>query len=409
MRLATVRFILILVSLLSLIFVGVWFATSFWYRQQLRESLRTPLVPGSPIYVEEFSPISTAPKRVYGYLPYWTLLSTQPDAVLTDVSYFSITLGKNGEIVESTASGPDMGLRRMQGEFFTEWMSEREQLGQRPHITFTMLNNDDITAFLLSPQSQQAAIENISQVMASYPFAGLNLDIEYAGQADSDLRAAYTQFVADVRYALTRQNPGAELSVAFFGSAASKPLLWDIAALDPHVDIFVMMAYDYHYRGSPVAGPVAPIFGRESKRWQDDIISNLRDLTKLTKPSKVLLGVPFYGYEWQVTHAQPGANTYPRTGATATYDRVQKILNGQTGVSGLRTGWDEDALSPYLTYQRAGNTQIIFYEDARSLSYKLDLVQQVGLAGIAIWAIGYEGDSSDFWQVIESKIGTSAR
>lgn len=381
-----------------------WFGLTQWFRHRSQTTQISPLVPGSVIQVQEPVVGSSDPKQVYGYVPYWTLLSATPSAVLTDVSYFSLTLGADGKIVEQTADGPDMGLRRMQAESFTEWLQARAAAGQRAHITFTMLNNADISAFLSSPTAQSAAVQNITQVMASYPFSGLNLDVEYAGQATDQQRAAYSKFVADVRRAVDAQSPGVELSVAIFGSAASRPLLWDIAALEPSVDAFIMMAYDYHVRSSTTSGPVAPIFGKQAGRWQDDIITNLRDLLEFTPSEKILLGVPFYGYEWTTTSVQPGSNTFPRSGATATYDRVNKILRGETPVSQLVTRWDEEALSPYLVYRDGSDIQMIYYENARSLAYKLDLVNQVNLRGIAIWAVGYEGNSTELWDVIDSRL-----
>jgi spore germination protein YaaH len=61
-------------------------------------------------------------------------------------------------------------------------------------------------------------------------------------------------------------------------------------------------------------------------------------------------------------------------------------------------------LSPYLVYRNNGDIQMIYYEDARSLAYKLDLVNQVDLGGIAIWAVGYEGKSTELWDVIDSRL-----
>ena len=66
--------------------------------------------------------------------------------------------------------------------------------------------------------------------------------------------------------------------------------------------------------------------------------------------------------------------------------------------------WNENALSPYLTYVEDGETFVLYYEDSRSLSYKLDYVNQLDLGGIAIWALGYEGDSRELWDVINRKL-----
>lgn len=391
----------------GLIVIGViWIATTVWFRQHIQENLVTPLVRGSLIQVLEPGAGDTSPKKIYGYMPYWNLLSATPSSVLTDVAYFSLTLTGSGTLQEQTADGPDMGLRRLQAESFTEWLADRSSARQRTHITFTMLDADDISALLSSAPAQQKAVQQITQVVASYPFAGVNLDVELSGSASPNERRAFSEFVAAVNRALDEQSPDVELTVAVYGSAATKQQLWDIEALEPSVDSFIMMAYDYHVRSSAVAGPVAPIFGKQTGRWQDDIVTNLRDFIKVVPPQKVLLGIPFYGYEWTTTSAQAGATTYPKTGMTATYERVADLLQGSpSNVTQLMTRWDEDALSPYITYRQGGETQVIYYEDARSLSYKLDLVKQVGLGGVAIWAVGYEGETPELWDVIERKLG----
>jgi spore germination protein YaaH len=66
--------------------------------------------------------------------------------------------------------------------------------------------------------------------------------------------------------------------------------------------------------------------------------------------------------------------------------------------------WDSDALSPYITYTEGGKIQTIYYENSRSLSYKLDLVNETNMGGIAIWALGYEGSSRELWDVIDHKL-----
>jgi spore germination protein YaaH len=70
---------------------------------------------------------------------------------------------------------------------------------------------------------------------------------------------------------------------------------------------------------------------------------------------------------------------------------------------GLQEQWDADALF-HTTYNLDGQIQTIFYENSRSLSYKLDLVNHTELGGIAIWALGYEGTTNELWEVIGQKL-----
>ncbi len=61
-------------------------------------------------------------------------------------------------------------------------------------------------------------------------------------------------------------------------------------------------------------------------------------------------------------------------------------------------------MSPYIVYQDDGATYQIHYEDSRSLSLKLDLVNQSALGGVAIWALGYETPYQELWQTIAAKV-----
>lgn len=373
-----------------------------WWRWLLyRPDLLSPL--SALTYIQSIGrPVSNEEKKVYGFLPYWTMNEASISSTLTDIAYFSVGLDGEGNLLEQTNGEYEQGLRRLQQETFTDWALERQKAGQKIHITITLFQADTIRALLASQTSRERAIFTISQLVASYPFSGVQLDFEYAGTVDDSLRANYVTFVKDLNESLEKQDKGIELSVAMFGSAASKYTFWDVEHLAEHIDFFIVMAYDYHIRSSPVVGPVAPIFGKGTGRWENDVVSNMRDLLKVVAPNKILLGIPFYGYEWTSTSDELGAATFPQSGSTATYKRVLSILEDPKIKAQER--WDEDALSPYVTYQEAGQTQFIYYENTRSLSYKLDFVQQLGLRGIAIWALGYEGNRTELWQTIDQKL-----
>lgn len=45
---------------------------------------------------------------------------------------------------------------------------------------------------------------------------------------------------------------------------------------------------------------------------------------------------------------------------------------------------------------------MIYFEDEKSLSEKLELVMKYNLAGIAIWRLN--GEPDEFWKVIEVKL-----
>ena len=141
----------------------------------------------------------------------------------------------------------------------------------------------------------------------------------------------------------------------------------------------------------------------------DDIVTQtIADFTKIIPTSKIILGVPYYGYQWQTASNQFMAQTYFQTGALATYKRTQKLLHPEDqtnpSVLGLQTHWNDLTLTPWISFtDQFGRNQQIHYEDERSLGLKYDLVNQNNLGGIAIWALGYDGHHPQLWQLLEQK------
>ncbi|MCD8484398.1 glycosyl hydrolase family 18 protein [Candidatus Woesebacteria bacterium] len=368
---------------------------------QWRRKLATPLSRLGYIQLRESQVSSEVEPRVLGFLPYWTMTDASHSAVLTDIAYFSVTFDGTGSLVERSGGEIDMGYHRLQSESFETWVERANAYDQHMQITVTLLNNDDITAFLRSDAAQEKAIFTITQLLASYPFEGVVMDLEYSGPVTDQMREQYVEFITDLNTALAEVDENIELSVAVYGSAATRYQIWDVGRIAEQSDYLVVMSYDYHVRSSSTVGPVAPIFGKGNGRWQDDVVSNMRDILLEVPAHKILLGIPFYGYEWTATSDQPGATTFPQTGATATYKRVLEVLGDPELLAEEK--WDEDALSPYIVYEEDGQTQFIYYENTRSFSYKLDFVNQIGLGGIAVWALGYEGPHRELWDVVEQK------
>ena len=58
-----------------------------------------------------------------------------------------------------------------------------------------------------------------------------------------------------------------ELSIDVYPSAAQNGNIWNLNALGPHLDYVIVMAYDFHRRQSPQAGPVSPPWWRRVPKY----------------------------------------------------------------------------------------------------------------------------------------------
>lgn len=348
------------------------------------------------------NPVEKKQKIVYGFLPYWNISSFTLQPETTHLSYFSLGIGADGSILTKVDGQVETGYQKLGSDDLLTLFREQKQQGGRVDLTFTQFNNDDIVSFLTSARAHQQFLTSVDSLLDAYPIDGINIDIEYSGKVDDNLRKSFVTFMRTTKTHLEQKKSRPQLSVDMYVSAASKYLIWDVPEMQKYTDYIVIMAYDFHRKSSPAAGPVAPLFGGK-KLWDSDIVHFVKDFVAVVPSSKLLLGIPFYGYEWKTISSESQSATFPESGSTATLKRVEQLLS-QKQLGDVQEFWNEDALSPYLSYQKDGSTHIIYFENSRSISYKLDLVNQLDLAGVAIWSLGYEGNSRDLWDVIQRKL-----
>lgn len=345
---------------------------------------------------------STPNKVVYGFVPYWNLKKAIIQPELTHFAYFSLTVGADGSLLQTIDGESDPGFSRLSSDEFLELSNQTLAQQGAVDLVLAQFNADDITTFLGSKKAQENLIMQLDNILLAYPFNGINIDIELNGSGTDQLRNNLSEFMRLLRAHLDTKYSHITLSIDMYAGAASGQQLWDVEAIGKEVDYIVVMAYDFHRRTSPQAGPVAPLFGGR-ELWDSDINQHLQAFIEKVPKEKILLGVPFYGYEWQTTSRDSQSHTFPDTGATASVERVIELLKNKEEFK-VQEHWNEYALSPYLSYEEDGNIYVIYYENPRSISYKLDYVNQLDIAGIAIWALGYEGQGRDLWEVVNQKV-----
>lgn len=335
-----------------------------------------------------------APFVIYGYLPYWNIKKAIFPSVLTHVSYFSIPIRVDGHLF-SDDEPVDQGYRLFTRSILSELKNQAPQA--QIELTLTMMNQDKIPTFLASPSAINTLLTDLKEILETQPVSGINIDIEYIRGVDEEKRSQFTQIMRALYTAIKLDFPKTHISVAVLADSAEKKRLTDIGSIAPYTDHIIIMAYDFHRKVSQTSGANAPLYGRGDESWDKNIMASVKMFTDLVPSRKLILGIPFYGYEWSVTDTNPYNFTLPDSGMVATYERIIKLI-----ASGKATRhWDEASFTPYLLYKDGETQQQVYYEDSQSLSYKLELVKQANLGGIAIWAMGYEGRTQELWQIIE--------
>ena len=97
----------------------------------------------------------------------------------------------------------------------------------------------------------------------------------------------------------------------------------------------------------------------------------------LIPPEKIMLGVPNYGYDWPL----PFVQGVTRAQSISNQRAIQLAIQYDIAIQ-----YDETAQSPFFHYtDDSGTVHEVWFEDARSLSAKLELIAEYGLQGVGFW------------------------
>jgi GH18 family chitinase len=161
------------------------------------------------------------------------------------------------------------------------------------------------STFWGSSTAQQTFITNAINLLNSRPGSnGINIDFEGMGSAD---KAPFTAFMTSLCNQVHAANSNYKVTMALYAVEWGNNT-FDIAALNPLVDNFIIMGYDYYYSGSTTAGPEAPLYNFQTTYNYTLAKSITHYLNKGATKSKLLLGLPWYGREWEtVASTAPSA------------------------------------------------------------------------------------------------------
>ena len=252
-------------------------------------------------------------------------------------------------------------------------LSEAARLGTAPLMHLSTLTEEDsfssqrAVTVLTDRPLQAALIDQIAATMQRKGYRGLDVDFEFIPAAQ---RENYAQFIQTLRDRLSPMGYPVLVALAPKTYAEQPGLLYeahDYAALGAATDFVLLMTYEWGYTyGPPMA--VAPL--PNVRRVLDYAVTEI-------PREKIYLGIPNYGYDWPTPFVQ---------GTT----RARSISNQEAVALAVEHGaeiqYDGQAQSPWFRYTaQDGTRHEVWFEDARSMSAKLHLLQEYGLHGAGYW------------------------
>jgi spore germination protein YaaH len=329
-------------------------------------------------------------KIVIGFLPFWLIDKAQADysQYITQLSYYDLTIDSDGTIQKFTAPGEsDPGWLALESGKIDDFLSNEKSKGV--NLSLTIFSGDDtkINSFLNDPnQSAQNLVGAISPIINQYGFTDINLDIEKVSDASPEAQMQFTDFVKAVRSDLDK-NITITVDIAPIAFVKNTNLD-DPKSLAEVADYIVLMDYDYHNPGSFVTGPVSPQSGAGVVS-EFDTESAVQSALTMMPASKLILAIPLYGYSWETINPAPRSAILPGSAFSISSQSVRDLLSSCASCSAQFDNTDEESHVIYKDVA-TGTYHQIFYPDKASTQIKVNYARSQNLAGMALWALGYE-------------------
>lgn len=217
---------------------------------------------------------------------------------------------------------------------------------------------------------QNTLLDNIVNVANEVGFSDVHFDFEFLPPED---REAYNSFLRKAKQRLSEA--GLLMSTALAPkTSAEQEGAWyeahDYAAHGEIVDFVVLMTYEWGYSGGPPLA-VSPI---------DKVREVVNFALSVVPANKILLGQNLYGYDWTLPYEEGGEPAE----ALSPQQAIARAREQNVAIQ-----YDTQSQAPFYMYTDSqGNRHEVWFEDARSIQAKFDMIKELNLRGISYWKLG---------------------
>lgn len=364
----------------------------------------------------------------YGvWLPFWKAQDGAEDISanlnkLNEVSPFSYEIGTHGKIIDDA---------NINNGSWNGWFVAAHELGVKIIPTVAWFNGDAMYNLLSNTVQRQAHEDAIAALARTQKFDGIDIDYENKLPAVKPYFSLFIEGLATRLHAAKKtltcsiepRSPAADIWKTV---PAPLPYSDNYAVINKYCDEVRVMAYDQgtidlvldaEKGSSTLYAPVA------DPAW---VVRVLQNTIKTISPQKIMLGIPTYGYEYQVSWAN-GVTTYQRVRSFTFQEAMDRA--DFVGIAPSRDNADE----PSYTYEtstyvsgvpatlisfvsstepraipaigapvstNATNTFFVSFSDAQAEFDKINLAKKYGLRGVIFFKADGEFDPA-IWNDIQ--------
>lgn len=213
-----------------------------------------------------------------------------------------------------------------------------------------------------SEEARQNLISALTTMVDDNQFGGVCIDLE---EAPPEAQAGLQTFVSELHASFKPHGWLVTQAVPFDNPE------WNYKAYSAATDYLMLMAYDQHW----AVGEAGPVSGQD---WFDEnLVKRMKDLP----PSKTIVCIGSYGYDW--TKGEPESQTL-------TFQEA--IINARDSEADI--DFDDPGYNPHYSYVEDDKTvHTVWFLDAATAYNQIRAASGYNCAGYALWRLGSEDPS----------------
>jgi spore germination protein YaaH len=377
-----------------------------------------------------FASAATTKFEVSGWLPYWRSASSTKDVLphldeVTEVNPFVYTLKSDGTLLDNG---------KLDQEPWLSFIASAKMQHVRV-IPTVMTGNGDLLHGILSNAKKRQALETLlAKTVKQNGFDGIDIDFEGKKAADKNyfstfLKGLYSRMGS--KWVMCTIESRTPLDSRYYGSDVppdAEVYANDLKAINKYCDRVRIMTYDQQTIDQSLAAAYASssqLYAPVSDpAWVEKVVDLM---SKTISKKKLEIGIPTYGYEYDVTAYNDGTYAYD---ILWTFNPLYALqAAAQFGVSPARAPWGEmelthikdtnstgvapmasgnytglAAAAAASTYAQATNGhtdfRLLVWPDAQAIANKVAMAKALGVRGVSIFKFD-GGEDPDMWNVLQ--------
>jgi chitinase len=329
-----------------------------------------------------FAQTSSSPYRIVGYANGWNPVQTK-DVGKIDTLIFAFAQLKNGSVVLDKN-----GAKSLHDLLALKSINPKLKVD----ISVGGWTVGGFSEAASTAAGRQQFADSAAKLIAAQHADGLDVDWEYPGHHESGIQSSpqdktnFTLLLQAIRMSLDRVGATNGHHYTLSVAIADGPYVSDIdiAAINPSLDWFNLMTYDFVNVNTPTTGHHTGLHASAliagDGRTTDRSVQQF--LAAGVAPSKLVIGAALYGREfadvkpdhhglYQTFGHYQGGHNWP--------ELKHDFINKQ----GYVRYWDDAAQAPWLW--NAQTRRFISYDDPQSIAAKAAYVKAQHLGGIMYW------------------------